>query len=446
MKRVIFWFKRDLRLKDNRGLLSANVAAKEIIPVFIFDNKLLARLEGPRNRIGFLVSALKELDGKLREKRSRLFCFYGEPEKIFEQLIFELKPDAIFTNQSYSWTGEKTQKKVEVLCQRRGLKLKDFHDSLLVPPEKIKVRKVYTPFFRLWQEVLSTEDILPKPEPNRLNTPKLPLPSLEETVKMISYEPHRYWKPDYALKRLQEYNFRRYDLSRNHLDVDGTSRLSVALRFGLVSIREVLNRALEILDYNSQFIKELGWREFWYHIRYHFPWTENLEFQEKRRGLNWLNRDEDIRAVEEARTGYPVIDAAIRQLQQEGWMHNRARLIVASFLTKDLLIDWRIGEKLFRKYLLDYDEVVNTGNWQWSASVGADPRPLRIFNPQLQAQKYDPRCQYIKKYIPELKKISCQLIHSLEIPGYHKPIVDHKVLAEFVAKVATIRLRKVYLK
>ncbi len=438
MKRVIFWFKRDLRLKDNRGLLSANVEAKEIIPVFIFDKKLLARLEGPRNRIGFLVSALKELDGKLREKSSRLFCFYGEPEKIFDQLIFEVKPDDIFTNRSYSGTGEKTQKKVEVLCRRRGLKLKDFHDSLLVPPEKIKARKVYTPFFRLWQEALSTEDILPKPEPNRLNTPKLPLPSLEKTVKLLSYEPHCYWKPDYALKRLQEYDFRRYDLSRNHLDVDCTSRLSVALRFGLVSIREVLNRALEILDYNSQFIKELGWREFWYHIRYHFPWTENLEFQEKRRGLNWLNRDEDIRAVEEARTGYPVIDAAIRQLQQEGWMHNRARLIVASFLTKDLLIDWRIGEKLFRKYLLDYDEVVNTGNWQWSASVGADPRPLRIFNPQLQAQKYDPRCHYIKKYIPELKKISCHLIHSLEIPGYHKPIVDHKV--------ATIRLRKVYLK
>ncbi len=212
----------------------------------------------------------------------------------------------------------------------------------------------------------------------------------------------------------------------------------MAIRFGLVSIREVLAAARKTLPVDSQYVKELAWREFWYHIRHHFPWTENLEFQEKRQGLKWLNRDEDIRRVEEARTGYPVIDAALNQLKQEGWMHNRARLIVASFLTKDLLIDWRFGERLFRKYLLDYDEVVNTGNWQWSASVGADPRPLRVFNPQLQARRYDPECRYIKKYIPELKKFSPDRIHSLEIPGYYPLVVDHRS--------AVIRLKQVYIR
>ncbi len=436
MNRIIFWFKRDLRLEDNRGLRQAAAEAGEIIPIFILDKELLAKLEGPGSRTGFLISALERLDGKLREKGSRLFCFYDAPENVFDRLISELRPEAIYTNRSYSWTGEKTQQKVEKLCRRRGVGFKDFNDSLLVPPEKIAARKVYSPFFRLWLSALNSEDFSVGPVPEKLTTPSLKLPSLSDSVRQLRPEVNLRWSPDYALRRLKEYDFKRYDRDRNRLDVDGTSRLSVALRFGLVSVRQVIQQVLKKLPADSQFVKELAWREFWYHIRYHFPWTEKLEFQEKRRGLKWLNREEDIRAVEEARTGYPVIDAAIRQLRQEGWMHNRARLIVASFLTKDLLIDWRIGEGLFRKYLLDYDEVVNVGNWQWSASVGADPRPLRIFNPQLQAEKYDPQCRYIKKYLPELKKFACRQIQALELPGYHQPLVDHRS--------ATIRLRQVY--
>ncbi len=435
--RSIFWFKRDLRLKDNRGLYELSALSAEIIPVFIFDRKLLSGLNGPAWRTGFLASALEQLEARLRARASRLYCFYGQPEEIFARLITRLKPDALYTNRSYSWTGEKTQKKVEALCRQAGVIFKDFNDSLLVPPEKIEARKVYSPFFRLWNAALASEDLSLKPEPELLKTPVLKLPSLTETLKLVPHEINRYWKVDYAGRRLKQYDFRVYDEGRNKLATDGTSRLSVAIRFGLVSIREVLAAVRKRLEADSQFVKELAWREFWYHIRYHFPWTENLEFQEKRRGLKWLNRDEDIRAVEEARTGYPVIDAAINQLKEEGWMHNRARLIVASFLTKDLLIDWRIGEKLFKKYLLDYDEVVNTGNWQWSASVGADPRPLRMFNPQLQTEKYDPDCRYIKKYLPELKKVDCGAIKALDIPGYHQPIVDHRS--------AAIRAKKAYL-
>ncbi|MGB9765494.1 MAG: cryptochrome/photolyase family protein [Candidatus Saccharicenans sp.] len=424
--RALFWFKRDLRLLDNKGVGEAARDATELVPVFIFDKKLLAELNGPQTRTGFLVAALKQLDGQLRKKGSRLYVFYGQPEEIFAQLISDLKPDALYTNRSYSWTGEKTQKKVEALCRKQGVVFKDFNDSLLVPPEKIEARKVYSPFFRLWGLALAQQEVSVLPEPGLLRTPKLNWPSLAETIKLIPYQKNRHWNPDYAEVRLKQFDFKGYEDNRNQLGLDGTSRLSVALRFGLVSIRQVFDQVRKKLSADSQLVKELAWREFWYHIGYYFPWTQDLEFQEKRRGLKWLNREEDLRALEEARTGYPLIDAAINQLKEEGWMHNRARLVVASFVTKDLLIDWRVGEKFFKKYLLDYDEVVNTGNWQWSASVGADPRPFRLFNPQLQAAKYDPECRYIRKYVPELKKTPCRQIQALELQNYHPPIVDHR--------------------
>lgn len=433
--RIIYWFKRDLRLEDNVGFSEACQKARELIPVFIFDQKLLAELGGPASRVGFLVDCLQHLDSQLREKGSRLYCFYGQPEKIFPELLAELKPEAIFTNRSYSWTGEETQKKIESLCLKNGLKFKSFNDTLLVHPEKIEARKVFRAFFQLWRKALESENISGKRKLSKINTPLLSLPSLEETLKLVTYEANHRWNSAYA-KRLRQFDFSQYDPRRNRLDLDGTSRLSVALRFGVISVRQVLGRAQEQLRGEDQFIQELAWREFWYHLKYHFPWTRDLEFQEKRRGLKWLNREEDIQAVKEASTGYPIIDAAIRQLKEEGWMHNRARLIVASFLTKDLLIDWRVGERLFKEYLLDYDEVVNIGNWQWSASVGADPRPFRMFNPVLQAQKFDPPCRYIKKYLPELKKASCRKIHSLELPQYYRPIVDHRA--------ASVRVRQVY--
>ncbi|HEK84846.1 MAG TPA: deoxyribodipyrimidine photo-lyase [Candidatus Aminicenantes bacterium] len=424
--RALFWFKRDLRLLDNKGVGEAARDATELVPVFIFDKKLLAELNGPQTRTGFLVAALKQLDGQLRKKGSRLYVFYGQPEEIFAQLISDLKPDALYTNRSYSWTGEKTQKKVEALCRKQGVVFKDFNDSLLVPPEKIEARKVYSPFFRLWGLALAQQEVSVLPEPGLLRTPELNWPSLAETIKLIPYQKNRHWNPDYAEVRLKQFDFKGYEDNRNQLGLDGTSRLSVALRFGLVSIRQVFDQVRKKLSADSQLVKELAWREFWYHIGYYFPWTQDLEFQEKRRGLKWLNREEDLRALEEARTGYLLIDAAINQLKEEGWMHNRARLVVASFVTKDLLIDWRVGEKFFKKYLLDYDEVVNTGNWQWSASVGADPRPFRLFNPQLQAAKYDPECRYIRKYVPELKKTPCRQIQALELQNYHPPIVDHR--------------------
>jgi len=226
---------------------------------------------------------------------------------------------------------------------------------------------------------------------------------------------------------LRLFRFNAYEKTRNLLYMDGTSKLSPYLRFGVLSLREILNWVIEETGLNSQYVKELAWREFWYHIKLNFPLMRDLEFQEKRRGIQWKGDDKFLEAIRSAETGYPIIDAAIRQLISEGWMHNRARMILASFFTKDLLLDWRLGEGFFKEHLLDYDEVVNIGNWQWNASVGPDPKPLRIFNPILQAQRFDPEATFIKGYIPELGHIPAHMLHNplkYELP-YPRPIVDH---------------------
>ncbi|MFN3478453.1 MAG: FAD-binding domain-containing protein, partial [bacterium] len=226
-------------------------------------------------------------------------------------------------------------------------------------------------------------------------------------------------------ERINSFDFCGYEFTRNNLDLDGSSKLSPYIRFGLLSLNRLYSIVSAKCGGDCHFIKELAWREYWYSIKLNFPSFLDVEFQD--RGVKWQNNEEYIRAFFEARTGYPIVDAAIVQLKEENWIPNRARLILGSFLTKHLLTDWRIGEKFFMKYLIDYDEVVNVGNWQWVASVGPDPRPLRIFNPIIQAQKFDPEAKYIKKYLPELSKIPPYMLHdpiTYKLP-YHKPIVNH---------------------
>ncbi len=220
-------------------------------------------------------------------------------------------------------------------------------------------------------------------------------------------------------------DFSNYDELRNIPSIDGSTMLSPYIRFGVFSVREIYQK----MSNNPVLLSEIIWREFWYQIAYYFPFTYDLEFQERRRSIVW-NADQESyiwKQFAAGKTGYPLVDAAIRQLIETNWMHNRLRMVVASFLTKNLGIDWRIGEMWFRKYLIDYDEAVNYGNWQWSASVGADPKPIRIFNPLLQSEKFDPEAKFIKKYIPELENIDPKRIHSLELHGvYYPPIVDQK--------------------
>lgn len=433
-RRVIYWFKRDLRIEDNRALFHALSKSREIIPVFVFIPSLIEKFNARDSRLGFIIECLRNLAREIASKKGKLYTFYDEPVRIFDYLITKYKPAAIFTARGFSYDGEATEKKVRELCTERGIDFISVKDNFLSDFERIPYRKVFSNFYRLWKENL---DLTISPAISYMNVPVLDEPHIDEIISKLSYEVNNYWKPSQCLERLNRFDFGHYGETRDRLDLDGTSKLSPFIRFGTISIRQIYQKALSMAGEDNQFIKELAWREFWYHIKINFPHMNTLEFQEKRRALTWENNDYLIRAFKEAKTGYPVIDASIRQLIEEKWMHNRARMIVASFFTKDLLSDWRIGERFFMEHLLDYDDVVNIGNWQWNASVGPDPRPLRIFNPIIQAKKFDPQARFIKKYIPELRDIPAFMLQDplrYKIP-YHRPVVDHFERLRLVRKV-----------
>lgn len=413
-KSCVFIFQKDLRIDDNRGFLYAIRNYEIVYPVFIFnfDDYNFFQRE-------FLKKALFYLNKKLEGLNSRLFIirsdFYSGLEKIKE--IF--KPEVFVINRDFSWTGEKRENILKNFCNQNNIKYKVFGENFLVDPYYIKPTKIFTPFFKLWisniDDAIEEEKIfLRTPFSNSLSYSVFE--NLNEEIKIEDFEE--------GLKRIETFNFEGYNQSRDYLHLDGTSKLSPYINWGIISIRRLYKRVKDIPD--SQYIKELCFREFWYHIRLHFPETFYLEFQEKRRGIRWENNEIFLEKFVKGETGYPIVDACVRALKKEGWLHNRGRMILASFLTKTLLIDWRIGEKFFRDYLVDYDEVLNIHNWQWSASVGADPRPMRIFNPMIQAKKFDPECKFVKKYIPELHKEECYKIHDFlrYKLNYHEPIVD----------------------
>jgi deoxyribodipyrimidine photo-lyase len=423
-KRAIVWFKRDLRVEDNEALHNACLLAEEVIPVFIFIPSLLEKFGKRKDRLGFIVSALRKLDEDLRELGGKLYVFRGEPDEVFPYLIKTSQAQAVFTNKALSFLGEEFERKVKTFLRSHGVDFNYYLGNFLCDVTKIPFKKVYSHFFKEWIKGLRLE-VFPKPV--RINTPELPFPTLTQITRELDYEENRYFPIEFGFRRLEEFDFRAYTELRNRLDLDGTSKLSPYIRFGVISLKRIYGKAIEQAGLNCQYVKELAWREFWYHIKHYFPEVQNLEFQEKRRGIPWSDDQVIFRAFVEGRTGYPIVDAAIRQLHVEGYMHNRARMIVASFLTKDLFIDWRLGEDFFKEHLIDYDEVVNVGNWQWVASVGADPKPFRMFNPILQSKKFDPEAKYIKKYLPELKELPPHMIHDplrYKLP-YHRPIVNH---------------------
>ncbi len=424
--RAVYLFKRDLRLKDNRGLSIASKHHKEIVPVFIFDKHILEGLRVDKKRLGYLFEAVALLSSNIR-----LYCLQGSTKEALREVFRVAKPTHLYTTASYSWSGRERNKIIKSVCEEYGVEYVEVFENFLALPEVIPQRKVYTPFYKEWIQRVDLSEFQPAP----FSVPDLSLPTLKD-LNLEVEEPNPF-HPEDCEQRLKDFNFERYEDLRNYPAVDGSSRLSPCIRFGVLSLREIFKTAQ---GRSEQFIKELAWREFWYHIALNFPETTELEFQEKRRGIKWENREEHISSFLEARTGYPIVDAGIRQLVEEKWLHNRMRMIVGSFLTKVLLVDWRVGERFFKEHLLDYDEVVNVGNWQWTASVGADPKPFRLFNPILQAQRYDPQCEYIKRYLPELSKVPCPMLHdplSHTLP-YHKPIVNYYERVQLTKKAYKI--------
>lgn len=421
----LFIFRQDLRLRDNTALLEAIKNSREVFPIFIHDTRVIEEFGIEDRRFGFIREALEEIDKELQKYGGRITVYSWKPEEIIEELIEKYKIDAVYMNRSYSPRGKIRDEYIMKICDDHDITFSSYQDFLMVEPHEVEQRKVFTPFSMLWKKF-----IIAHPERVYIwefewSKTKWFVPNERREISdIIQVRHHTYWSIWFWKERMNR-DYSQYDELRNTPWIDGSTRLSPYIRFGVFSIREIYEKIKD----NPTLLNEIIWREFWYHIAYHFPFTYEYEFQERRRNIVW-NHDEssyEWQMFQAGKTGYPLVDAAIRQLIETNWMHNRLRMVVASFLTKNLGIDWRMGEKWFKRYLIDYDEAVNYGNWQWSASVGADPKPVRIFNPLLQSEKFDPECSFIKKYIPELAGVSPERIHTLDLQWvYIRPIVDQK--------------------
>ncbi len=423
----IFRFRQDLRIFDNLWLQRAIENSKTVTPLFIFDEAIIAKSLKKDPRLWFLIEAVEKLAKELESRWSHLIVKFWNPRLIVPEIVKDTKSDAIFCSKSY-WINSKTRDIfISNRAKEHSVYFEQVEDFLLVPLAKVEQRKVFTPFFNKWiQHIPENYDLV---ENKNILSKKIPEDNwkkqLEKAISQIDSWKNKYRSMDFSVQRLKEFDFTNYENTRNFPYEDGSSKLSPYLRFWLLSVRELYNT---VKNKSQTYVKELARREFWQHINYYFPESNVVEFQEKRRNLKRENNEKFFEAWKNWKTGYPIIDAGMRQLKEENRIHNRVRMIVASFLTKDLLIDRRWWEKHFANYLIDYDENVNIGNRQRSASVGADPKPIRIFSPILQSQRFDPQTHYIKKYIPELKNILPGLIHdpTLHDLPYEKPIIIHK--------------------
>jgi deoxyribodipyrimidine photo-lyase len=416
-------FRRDLRLQDNTALIEALQQSEQVIPCFIFDPRQIENNPYKSDAcIQFMVQSLGELDRTLKEKQSKLYCFYGIAEDIIDQLLQEQQIDAVFINRDYTPFSRKRDKKIEAYCKKHG---KDFHcfsDALLHEPEQIlksdgKPYTIFTPAFRY-------AATLPVSEPQKnlyKNYYQMPIANENtQTLNNLLLKHHANLAirggRDEGLTLIKNISrLTNYSETRNFPALNGTTKLSAHHKFGTVSIREVYTEIVNQFGKYHTLINELYWRDFFTHIGFHFPHVFGASFQQKYSGIKWSQNQKHFQAWCEGKTGFPIVDAGMRELNATGYMHNRVRMITASFLCKDLHIDWREGEKYFAQKLIDYDPAVNNGNWQWASSTGCDAQPyFRVFNPLLQQKKYDPECLYINKWIPEL--------HSFDYPT---PIVDH---------------------
>jgi len=422
-KKSIFWFRQDFRVQDNTGLYEAVQNSQYILPIFILDENLIGTFWGLKDqKFWFIREALEQVSDEISELGWReVLVVHWKPEDLIPSLVHKYEIECVYTNTSYGSYWKKRDNTVAEKIHHMGCKFESHKDFLLAEPHEIEQRKVFTPFYKLWQK----HDF----ELQELEIKKISQVATDEDTTAKDFIPaakHPYFTMQFWKERFNNSIKKSYDEHRNDLDKDGTSRLSPYLRHGIFSIRQIYNKAKYI---SESYVSELAWREFWWQILYNFPNTKDEEFLEKYRYIAWDNDEDKFEAWCEGRTWYPIVDAAMQQLNTTNWMHGRARMIVSSFLTKDMHIDWRLWEAYFKKMLLDYDEAVNLWNWQWWASVWADPKPLRIFNPILQSEKFDKDWKYIKKYLPELENFTAKQLHNpLENKlWYARPIVDHTV-------------------
>ena len=418
----LFWFRRDLRLEDNAALWQALNGALPVLPLFIFDRDILDKLEDRDDaRVSFIHREIERLDTELKSVGSSLKCSYGKPDEVFRALFAEFEIKNVFANADYEPYASVRDAAIDGLLIAHGATLQRFKDQVVF--EKSEVVKddglpytVFTPYSRKWKERLKTKGLQTFPSENLLQNlvkwSDSKIPSLDD----MGFVPTKITFPK---RSVDDAVIRNYKEQRDLPARPGTSRLSVHLRFGTISIRDLVHKALE--SGSESWLNELIWRDFYHMILWHFPHAAGSAFRPAYDRIEWRNNPEEFKAWCEGKTGYPIVDAGMRELAATGFMHNRVRMIVASFLTKHLLIDWRWGESWFARKLLDFDLAANNGGWQWAAGSGCDAAPyFRVFNPALQTEKFDPKAEYIRKWVPEF-----------EDPwSYTKPIVEHKMARE----------------
>lgn len=455
MKTALMWFRRDLRLHDNAAFFSALSECDRVYCCFCFDHEILEKLEDKADRrVHFIHQAVTEMDERLRREGTALIVRVGMAREEIPRLAKDLGADAVYANHDYEPRRADRDRDVSAGLEADGRELFTCKDHVIFEKDEVLGKsgqpiKVYTPYRNAWRAALTEEDCDPYPcEAHFSKLAKLPGNIQSHPWKLSDLgfkETDLRWPGgakagravfDEFLTRIKDYGE-----SRDYPGIEGTSRISVHLRFGTVSIRKLVRDALDSGSAGAEkWVDELIWREFYNMILHHFPHTEKRPFQSQYDGVEWRRDRKPFEAWCEGRTGYPIVDAGMRQLNQTGYMHNRLRMITASFLTKDLRIDWKWGERYFARKLLDYDLSQNLGGWQWSASIGTDAQPyFRIFNPVKQSEKFDEDGEFIRRFVPELARFPAPLIHAPWKAGpldqeaygciigsdYPAPIVDH---------------------
>jgi deoxyribodipyrimidine photo-lyase len=420
----IFWFRRDLRIDDNSGLFHALSSHNPVLPLFIFDTDILRDLDQDDARVTFIHQVLKKIDRQLKRFSSGLLIKKGSPLKVFRELLREFRVAEVFTNHDYEPYSIQRDNELDAFLKTRNIRFNTFKDHVIF--EKDEVVKadgtpytVYTPYMKKWLQLLG-----------EIHLPVFPVSQRRErfftgeikpfpTLKDLGFKKSRTKVPPYCTDELR---IRDYETTRDFPALDGTSRIGPHLRFGTVSIRKLV-RQVNIPQ--QTYLKELIWREFFMQILYHFPHVITHSFKPDYDKIEWPNNEVLIDRWCRGETGYPLVDAGMRELSITGFMNNRVRMVTAGFLCKHLLTDWRRGEAWFAKKLLDYELSSNNGNWQWAAGSGCDAAPyFRIFNPMEQQKKFDPEMKYIKKWVPEVNTAR-----------YPQPIVDHKAARERAIRV-----------
>ena len=423
----IFWFRRDLRLDDNVGFYHALKSGMPVLPIFIFDTEIIEKLPEEDARVAFIYDTLQQMRNELKaDHGSDIAMFYGKPEDIFKQLIEKHTLSKVFTNHDYEPYASERDASIKDLLTEHHIGFKTFKDQVIF--EKNEIVKsdgnpyvVYTPYMKLWKntfrslpnlEIFDTKTLFGNLISDK-SLPNLELSDIgfkQSSQKIVPYT--------VSPTLIQD-----YEATRNFPAKDSTSKLGPHLRFGTVSIRKMVQKAIS--EKNEVFWQELIWREFFMQILWHFPHTVTQSFKPKYDRIEWRNNEEEFKLWCEGKTGYPLVDAGMRQLNSTGFMHNRVRMLVGSFLCKHLLIDWRWGEAYFAEKLHDYELASNVGNWQWVAGSGVDASPyFRIFNPTTQITKFDKTLDYINTWVPDLQELT-----------YPRPIVDLKFARERCLRV-----------